>query len=113
MKTNQLNLKIRTGKTRRQLKIRLRLDNATSLLDMHPNDRGRWLDAAIDQSRKLFTYSELCRVHKQIEVMLQVLVQYFHIGLETKPVPSELINLFELLKTVTYVVPSHKSRHRP
>jgi hypothetical protein len=112
MKTLQLDLKIRTGKTRRQVKTRLRRDNSTFLLDMGPGDRGRWLDSAIDQSRRLFSVSDLCRAHQQLELMLQVLVQYFHNADGTKPVPPELGRLFEILKTLTYVEPASKSSHR-
>jgi hypothetical protein len=112
MKTSQLDLKIRTGKTRRQVKIRLRRDNATFLLDIDPGDRGRWADAAIDESRKRFSISDLCRAHQQLELILQVLVQYLHNADRTKPVPPEFGQLFETLKTLTYVEPASKSRHR-
>jgi len=112
MKTSQLDLKIRLGKTRQQIKIRLRRDHAAFLLDLDPNDRGRWLDAAIDESRRLFTFSEICRAHHKIELSLQVLLHHFHVNYQTQPPPAELIRLFEILKTVTYAKPASKSRHR-
>jgi hypothetical protein len=112
MRTSQLDLKIRTGKTRHQLKIRLRRDHATFLLDLDPNDRGLWLDAVIDESRKLFSFSEICRAHHELELSLQVLLHHFHVNYQIQPPPAELIRLFEILKIVTYAKPAAKSHHR-